>query len=706
MMLHCENLTPEYLNTFDVEEIKTMKKITYLNIESGFDIETTSTYCNGGKFAYMYIWMFGLGRNNKIFYGRTWEEFTAICEVLQDTYRLSDDRRLIIYIHNLGFEFQFMKHHFKWLQVFALNKGTPVKALCSYGIEFRCSMKLSGSALATVANNLPRGYECEKMVGDLDYSLIRHHETKLTEQELKYCENDVQIILNYISSQIDIYKNITKIPLTNTGRVRDKMRKQFYQSEGKSQNKSSRGKYLRNRRIIEDLTLSPDDYKQLKRTFMGGFTHSNPYFTDVLLEDVTSYDLTSSYPSVMCAELYPMSRARKLDIKTEAELDAHKETHCVMMRVKFKGLRNVKKFESYISESKCLRCVGGEYVNGRVFAADELIIDIVDIDFRIIRWVYEWDSVEFTNVKGFVKGYLPKDIIVGILDMYEKKTTLKDVAGKEVEYLLEKGMLNSAYGMCVTDPVKDEHTFTEEWEHEPANVEEKIDKYNTSKNRFLYYAWGIWVTAYARRNLWSAIMNLGSDYIYADTDSVKFLNHEKHKPYFDRYNRLVTSKLYAMCDTLKLNPELLAPKTIKGVKKPMGVWDFEGNYDWFKTLGAKRYLIKQGDKYYLTVAGLSKRNGMDYIIEQCQNDPMRIFNRFSHDLFIPAERTGKMTHTNVEIAAEHTIIDCDGVESIVLSESGMHLEPASFNLTMSDDYIEFLSNLEQGYIYNGEDYAL
>lgn len=705
MMLNCELLTDEYLGTFTVPEIRTMKKITYLNIESGFDIETTSTFCGDGKFAFMYIWMFGLGKDNPIFYGRTWEEFTAICEVLQDKYRLSDDRRLIVYVHNLGFEFQFMKHHFKWLQVFALNKGTPVKALCSYGIEFRCSMKLSGSALATVAKNLPKGYECKKMVGDLDYSLVRHHETQMTEQELGYCENDIQIILNYISSQMEIYQNITKIPLTNTGRVRDKMRKQFYQSD-KSQNKSSRGKYFRNRAIMEDLTLTPDDYRQLKRTFMGGFTHSNPYYTDVLLENVNSYDLTSSYPSVMCAEEYPMSRSRPLDIKTEEDLNGFKDTHCVMFRVKFTGLRNVKKFESYISESKCLRCVGGEYVNGRVFSADELIIDIVDIDVRIIKWVYEWDSVEFSHVKGFVKGYLPKDIIIGILDMYEKKTTLKDVEGKEVEYLLEKGMLNSAYGMCVTDPVKDEHTFTDEWEHEPANVDDKIDKYNTSKNRFLYYAWGIWVTAYARRNLWSAIMNIGSDYIYADTDSVKFLNHEKHKPYFDKYNRLVTSKLYAMCDALSLDPSLLSPKTIKGIKKPMGVWDFEGTYDWFKTLGAKRYLIKQGDNYQLTVAGLSKRNGMDYIIEQCENDPLRIFNRFSHDLFIPADRTGKMTHTNVETAGEYMITDYDGVQSRVISESGMHLEPASFNLTMSEDYLEFLTNLEQGYVYNGEDYAL
>ena len=100
--------------------------------------------------------------------------------------------------------------------------------------------------------------------------------------------------------------------------------------------------------------------------------------------------------------------------------------------------------------------------------------------------------------------------------------------GKEVEYLLSKGMLNSVYGMCVTDPVKDEHTYETEWDLEKVDVMEAIHKYNESKGRFLFYPWGIWVTAYARRNLWSAILNVGNDYVYSDTDSIKALNFETH----------------------------------------------------------------------------------------------------------------------------------------------------------------------------------
>ena len=100
---------------------------------------------------------------------------------------------------------------------------------------------------------------------------------------------------------------------------------------------------------------------------------------------------------------------------------------------------------------------------------------------------------------------------------------MKGVQGKETEYLLSKGMLNSVYGMCVTDIVKDNAIYSDDdnWGFEKVDIDEEIQKYNDSKNRFLYYAWGIWVTAYARRNLWTGILAVGKDYIYSDTDSIK-----------------------------------------------------------------------------------------------------------------------------------------------------------------------------------------
>ncbi|WP_369131588.1 hypothetical protein, partial [Modestobacter roseus] len=181
------------------------------------------------------------------------------------------------------------------------------------------------------------------------------------------------------------------------------------------------------------------------------------------------------------------------------------------------------------------------------------------------------------------------------------------------EYLLEKGMLNSTYGMCVTDPVKDDSLYEDgEWFKEPADLQESIDRYNGDKKRVLYYPWGVWITAYARRNLWTGILEMGNDYVYSDTDSLKILNYENHKAYFKKFDDGIVKKMEAMCDFYKLDKALLSPKTIKGVTKLIGVWDYEGTYEKFKTLGAKRYLQCEKGKLKLTVAGLSKQNGLNY----------------------------------------------------------------------------------------------
>src|SRR5678815_4140881 len=130
---------PKYGLNLEYTTIKNNKKIEYINLPCGFDIETTSTTHDGAKVAFMYIWAIGIGHGGPIYYGRTWGEFTDLCATLQDALELYEDRRLVVYVHNLGYEFQFMRKYFKWLEVFAVAERKPLKALCSYGIEFRCS---------------------------------------------------------------------------------------------------------------------------------------------------------------------------------------------------------------------------------------------------------------------------------------------------------------------------------------------------------------------------------------------------------------------------------------------------------------------------------------------------------------------------------------------------------------------------------------
>lgn len=675
-------------------------KIAYNEVVASLDIETTSTEVRGDKFAFMYEWTFGI--EDFICYGRNWSEFLELCETLQQHFNTDSGNRIVIYVHNLSYEFQFMYKLFNWESVFAVDIRKPIKCLTTLGLEFRCSYILSGLNLALTAKNLTM-YKIEKMVGDLDYSLVRTPLTPLSDLELRYCEYDVKIVICYIREQLQEYKTITKIPLTNTGRVRQYVRNNCLYSR-KSHKKTNRSKYHNYRELMENLTLTPKIYKLCKLVFQGGFTHANYDKVGEILENVHSIDFTSSYPAVMLSEKYPMSTPREIDDVSRETMEARfkKKNFCYMFFAKFTNITS-KRNECYLSESKCFNKVKPVVNNGRIYTAESLLTAITNVDYEIIKACYTFDSVEFSNVYEMYCEYLPKPIITSILDLYEKKTTLKGIKGMESEYLKSKGMLNAVFGMSVTDIVQEEHTLVNyNWVTKESDTNEKINDYNTSKNRFLFYPWGIFVTAYARRNLWSGILAIGDDYIYSDTDSIKFLNYESHKDYIEHYNNYITFKLKEMCDYYNLPYTAISPKTNKGISKPLGVWDYEGEYKYFKTLGAKRYMYYDDD-LHITIAGLSKSQGVDYIKSQCDS-VKGMFNFFNTNMSIPASGTGKKTHTYIDDYKEYEITDYLGNTSLIKSESSIHLSECEFTLSLSQEYERFLSMFVDGYILGGTTY--
>lgn len=691
------------LETIEYTTITNNKKLTYMNLEVAFDIETTSTMlADGTKSAFMYIWTFAIKNSDYVYFGRTWEEFTELLSILQEYFELNSDKRMIVYVHNLAYEFQFMRKYMEWVDVFSLDERKPVKALSQYGIEFKDSYILSGMDLSRLAKNLVN-HNIAKLEEDFDYDLIRHNNTVLSEKELQYCINDVVIILYYINEQIDIYGDITKIPLTNTGRVRQYVRHECYYTNN-NHKKSSSGKFYRYRAIMNDLQLSLPVYNMCKRAFMGGFTHANANHMGKTLDNVTSIDFTSSYPAVMLMEKFPMSKPIPTTFNKKKDFAYYNSRFALLFDVKFTNLRSKISQDNYISESKCLELINPVLNNGRVNSADTLITTITNVDLNIIENVYEWDSIEVSNVFRFYMGYLPKPIIDSIIKLYEDKTVLKNVKGSEVEYVLSKGMLNSIYGMCVTEVIRDEIEYGDEWKVTPNDEEEQIKQYNEGINRFLYYPWGIWITAYARRNLWMGIVTMGDDYIYSDTDSIKFLNHDKYKPFIKGYNNMVEEKLKNMCNHYSINYDKMKPKTVEGVVKVIGLWDLDGHYDRFKTLGAKRYLVehKGSKRMETTIAGLSKANGLEYMLEVCGNDSTKVFEMFNDELYIPSERTGKMTHTYIDNEQEYQLMDFQGNEGTASAKSSIHLDKCDFTLSITRQYLDFIEQLKQGYIYTGQ----
>lgn len=659
-----------------------------------FDIETSSFYEDkngiiytneqykklnrntGRKKAIMYIWQFAICDN--VIYGRTWNDFLYFIRKLH-SYLDLDNNYIIVYVHNLSYEFQFMCKWFKWFNVFADSERKPIKAETENHIIFKCSYRLSGYSLAVVADNL-QTHKIKKLVGELDYNLIRNSKTPLNQNELEYCFNDVLIVTAYIQEQIDEWGNITKIPLTQTGKVRRLVRARCFQNK----------KY---KFLIEKLTIEKLEYLMLKNAFAGGFTHCNAMYTENKCTNVTSYDFTSSYPTVLIAEKYPMSKGMKVDCKSIEQLENLIKNYSVLVDLKFNKIESSFLWENIISVSKCRNLKNVLSNNGRVVKADCLTVTITDIDYLNIKDFYKWESVEIGAVYIYKRDYLPKEIIETILELYRAKTELKGVDGKEVEYLHSKELLNSIYGMCVTSIVHDNFTFNNsEWITTESNIDSELEIYNKDKNRFLFYQWGVWCTAYARNNLYTGIKECKSDYIYSDTDSIKILNAERHKEYFERYNKWILKKLETALNYHGLPLDSMKPKTIKGIEKPLGVWDFDGFYKEFKTLGAKRYIVNHDDNILITVCGLSKKSGKEYIAKQ--TNP---FNFFNSGMYVDSEHTGKMTHTYIDCEIEGVITDYLGNDAYYNEKSFIHLEKTDYLLSLTKMYIDYYRGLQKLY---------
>src|SRR5574344_346180 len=692
MIYELKNLT-EFLGTINKKDIITSKDKIFYNLAMSFDIETSSFYedkngviytndeykklknkVRAEKKAIMYIWQFAIEEN--VIIGRTWNDFIYFCKKLYDFLDLKE-RYIIVYVHNLSYEFQFICRWFNWLDIFADSERKPLKAMTDTHFIFKCSYRLSGYSLEVLANNL-KSHNIKKMVGDLDYNLIRNSKTPISKEELKYCENDVLIVTSYIDEQIAEFGNIEKIPLTQTGKVRRYVRKQCFQNKEYQY-------------FIKELTLEKPEYLMLKNAFMGGFTHCNAMYTNKICKNVTSYDFTSSYPTVLMSEKYPMSKGKEVLVKTESELLKLIKNYCVLVDLQFTNIKTSFMYEQIISYSKCRNVKNPLINNGRIVQADNLTISCTDVDFLNIRDFYKWDNMKIGLCYIYEKDYLPKEFIKTILHLYKSKTELKGVDGKEVEYLHSKELLNSLYGMCVTSIVHDKFDFDgKQWNNIQGKLEEELKNYNTDKNRFLFYNWGVWCTAYARNNLYTGIMECKEDYIYSDTDSIKIFNADKHKIYFEKYNQWIVNKLNKCLNYHKIPLDFISPKTIKGETKTLGIWDFDGFYTDFKTLGAKRYIYKQDNKLYITVCGLSKKSGKEYI--ENQKKPFIFFN---DGMFVDCEHTGKMTHTYIDEEIENTVSDYLGNVAYYYEKSFIHLEKTDYLLSLSDMYIKYFMGVQK-----------
>ena len=556
----------------------------YLNCICTFDIE--SSRLPDIEQSVMYIWQFNINSEITVI-GHYWPEFF---EMLKNIKKLIGNYWLCIYVHNLSYEFQFLKgwYDFQADEVFRTEPRKVLKCEMFDTFEFRCSYFLTNLSLDRFTRQM--GVEDKKLSGDLfDYSKIRYPWTDLTDYEIQYCINDVQGLAEALIKKLQADgDNVRTVPLTSTAYVRRDVKRAMEKFDHNSL-----------KAMLPDVEL----YNLLREAFRGGNTHANRWYSGDIIENVSSIDIVSSYPAVMLTCKYPMTKfveAKNCSIPELKKLLKHK---AVIMRLAMWDLDLTDNFNGcpYITRDKCRNIIGGVFDNGRVLRAEYLETTVTDIDFKIMKRQYKWTSLNPFKVMYASYDWLPSQIRDTVQQYYRVKTELKGIKETDPQYIYycnNKAKLNRCYGMTAQDPVKDTLDFINgEFVYQDLPVREILKKSN--KKAFLAYQWGVWVTAHARARLQDGIDLAGHNFIYADTDSVKYVGDLNIEPFNEKRRLEAVKKGAYAYDN-------------KGVIHYIGVYENEGYTlpNRFRTLGAKKYVLEDSQgKLHITIAGVNKKQG-------------------------------------------------------------------------------------------------
>lgn len=652
-----------------IEETKkrrrSQNKHRILNVYSAFDIETSTVWTDPDHSLYrvhsfMYVWQFQI--EEYTVKGRTWEDYfsflykllEAIEQIKKDN-NLSCNPLLVIWVHNLAYEWQFLSglYNFQNEECFFRDVRKPIYCRMFDTFEYRCSYIQTNMSLAALCKQT--GVKMKLSGQKYDYDKIRYPWTELSEFEQEYTTVDVESLVQAMKYRVSrAGDTLQTVPLTSTGYVRRECKEAL------------KDQFL----DLREMKPGEKEYRLLRKAFRGGNTHANRYYVNKILDNVYSYDISSSYPTQQLTKLFPVKPFRWLEINQRTPEKRIERVfqfiglgYAVVGTYQFKHMRlkNHREPIPYISLSRC-QAMGDDDTdlvldNGRVLECAYMEISLTEIDLEIVMHQYTFDYMDVMEAMISQKDFLPEAYRAVIQEYYNKKTALKgdDTEDGKYMYTKSKNMLNAVYGMSATDPVHQD-IFYKDGDYKVSAYEDftQDELLKLLKNAAYPYQWGVYTTAYARKQLQDAIRLCGDRIVYCDTDSVKVLGDIDLSRLNDKLKQTaIQRKAYA--------------DDMSGNRHYIGVFEFDGHYDQFITQGAKRYAYMSDGKMGITVAGVSKKinedTGIPFAVEELKTlDRFRVGMKWKKaggtisvyndtaDFDLEDPETGKKVHITKNVA--------------------------------------------------------
>lgn len=426
------------------------------------------------------------------------------------------------------------------------KKGRPNK------VTFNDSMKIFNMSVERIAQDFD--LPCKK--GTLDYKAFREVGHELTNEEVDYLRNDVEIVARALN--IFYTQGHTKLTIG---------------SNALSSFKSMCKGFVNYFPVLDE---ESDTF--IRHGYRGGFTYVNPKHQGKTVEgNCICMDVNSLYPSrlVQCPMPYGKGVWFEGEYKEDSEYPLFVQRFVCTFKIKHDKIPSIQ-------IKNCASFMPNEYLTSSGLEPVELTMTNVDL-----KLMYEQYDVEVLEYLG---GYKFK-AVVGLFTNYVNYWTEEKIKakkeGNKAKYSISKLFMNSLYGKFATSktgsqkiPVFDHsgvlHYVTGEPE-EMKSVYLPVAVFTTAYGRYLT------ITTSQKVRNWTE-KNLGFDgYLYSDTDSV-----------------------YAKIELDQLE-ELKKSAGIDIDPYRLGAWDIEqDNISRFKALRQKCYLKEVNGQKIATVAGCPK----------------------------------------------------------------------------------------------------
>lgn len=611
-------------------------------------------------------------RNIVCLYGTRPDEFcTALNSVLS---HMPGDHTLV-YFHNLAYDYVFLR---KFLfNEFGLPESQlnvkpyyPISIKFDNGLELRDSLILAQCKLEKWADNLD--VEHKKAVGAWDYEKIRDQGGSFSDDELLYIQNDVLAGVECLDALCkSLHKHVYSMPFTATGIPRQETR-----DIGKKHHAHELFKKCVNDWNVQML---------LEMLFHGGYTHCNRNIAGWVQDWAECRDFTSSYPYSLISSKFPMGKFRKVegDHWDVTEILSHADDYAYILNLSATHVRlkDPRYPMPMLQKSKLLHSELATEDNGRIMSAAFVSIMFNEYDLDLFLRMYDFDKIRITDVYYTHKDYLPRWFTDYLYQLFIDKSQLKGI--DPINYGIAKSKFNACYGLSVQRPVRID--IIEDYESglysqdQGDNLEEKYKKWSENFNNILPYAWGVWCTSESMHRLYELADCIdyehGGIWEYSDTDSVYASKWDEEK--LATYNASVRDKL---------KDRGYGPVFINGKEFCLGVASFDGSYEEWVGLGAKRYCGRSAKDHelHITVSGVPKVG-----VRTLKND----IKNFKPGTVFDGITSGKKQHTYYMLEPGQ---DPYEDENGNLTGDSIDLEPCDYTLDSPYSH-SWMQDLQQDY---------